>query len=126
MGLFGGSSSKSYSTTIMEDHRVIAEESEIMVGSGANVAVSYPGSVIVEQQAEVRDVEVLIQQYTPEVQRTVEQVVETFAESTKEVTETLGQKLLTTEQGVASILPEMAKYFAIAVVLIVVARKVWK
>lgn len=124
MGLFGGSSSKSYSTTLMQDQRVIAEEAEIMVGSGANVAVSYPGSVIVEQQAVVGDI--VIQEYTPAVQQTISQVVETFAETSKEVTEVLGEKLLTTQQGVASILPEMAKYVALAVVVIVVARKVWK
>lgn len=124
MGLFGGSTSKSYSTTMQQDQRVIAEEAEIMVGSGANVAVSYPGSVIVERQAEVGDI--VIQEYTPEVQKTVQKVVETFAETSQEVTEALGEKLLTTQQGVASILPEMAKYVAIAVVVIIVARKVWK
>lgn len=123
MGLFGGSTSKSYSTSIQEDNRVIAEEAEIMVGSGANVAVSYPGSIIIERQAEVGDI--VIQEYTPEVQKTVANVVETFAETSKEVTEVLGQKLLTTQQGVASILPEMAKYIALAVVAVVVARKVW-
>lgn len=124
MGLFGGSSSSSWSQTIQQDQRVIAEDAEILVGSGANVAVSYPGSVIVEQRANVGDI--LIQEFTPEVQATVAQVVETFAETSQEVTEALGEKLLTTQQGVASILPEMAKYIMVAVVVIVVARKVWK
>ena len=124
MSLFGGSSSKSYSTTIQEDNRVFAEEAEIMVGSGANVAVSYPGSIIVERQGVVGDI--VIQEFTPQVQKTIAQVVETFAETSQEVTEVLGQKLLTTQQGVASILPEMAKYIALAVVAVVVARKVWK
>lgn len=124
MGLFGGSTSKSYSSTIQQDQRVIAEEAEIMVGSGANVAVSYPGSVIVERQAEVGDI--LIQEFTPEVQETVGKVIETFARTSQEVTEALGEKLLTTQQGVASILPEMAKYVAIASICIIVARKIWK
>ena len=124
MGLFGGSSSTSLSTTMMEDSRTIAEEAEILVGSRANVAVSYPGSVIIERQAKVGDI--VVQEFTPEVQQTVARVVETFAETSREVTEALGEKLLTTQQGVASILPEMAKYVALAVVVVVVARKVWK
>lgn len=124
MGLFGGSSSKSYSTTIMQDQRLTAEEAEVQVGAGANVALSYPGSVVVGQKANVGDI--LVQEFTPQVQETVGQVVETFAETSRKVTEVLGEKLLTTEQGVASILPEMAKYVVIAVIVIVVARKVWE
>ena len=122
MGLFGGSSSKSYSTTIQEDNRVIAEEAEVM--AGADAVVTMPGSVLVGTNANVGDI--LVQEYTPEVQRTVAQVIDTFSETSKEVTEVLGEKLLTTQQGVASILPEMAKYIMVAVVVIVVARKVWK
>ena len=134
MALFGGSSSKSYSTTIMQDQRVIADEAEVLAGAGA--VVSMPTSIQISSplikverskgniQTEIGDI--IFQQYTPEVQKTVQQVVETFAEASQEVTEVLGEKLLTTQQGVASILPEMAKYILIAVVVIVVARKVWK
>lgn len=134
MGIFGGSSSKSYSTTIMQDQRVIAEEAEVLAGAGA--VVSMPSSLQISSplvkverskgaiRTEIGDI--VFQQYTPEVQKTVEQVVETFAETSQEVTEVLGEKLLTTQQGVASILPEMAKYIALAVVVIVIARKVWK
>jgi len=122
MGLFGGSSSTSLSTTVMQDQRVIAEEAEVLAGAGA--VVSMPGSIVVGQQAAVGDI--LIQEYTPEIQKTVGQVVETFAESTKEVTQVLGTKLLQTQQGVASILPQMATYGLIALVVIVVAGKVWK
>jgi len=122
MGLFGGSSSKSYSTSIMQDQRVIAEEAEVLAGAGA--VVSMPGSLVVGPSAQVGDI--LIQEYTPEIQKTVAQVVETFAESTQEVTQVLGTKLLQTQQGVASILPQMAVYGVIALVVIVVAGKVWK
>jgi len=136
MGLFGGSSSSSFSETIQQDQRVIAEEAEVLAGAGAVVSMpgsivvgtkavaALPGSVLVGTKAKVGDI--VIQEYTPEVQRTIAQVVETFAETSQEVTEVLGEKLLTTQQGVASILPEMAKYVAIAVVVIIVARKVWK
>ncbi len=125
MGLFGGSSSKSYSTTLVQDQRVIAEEAEIMAGAGANVVVSMPQSIAISPQAQISG-DVILQPFSPEIRATVAQVVETFAETSKEVTEVLGQKLLVTQQGVASILPEMAKYIAIAVVAIVVAGKVWK
>jgi len=125
MGLFGGSSSKSYSTTTMMDQRVIAEEAEILAGAGANVVVSMPQSIAISPQAQIGG-DVILQPFSPEIRETVSQVVETFAETSKEVTEVLGQKLLTTQQGVASILPEMVKYIAIAAVAIIVARKVWK
>lgn len=125
--LFGGgggstSTSTSWSQTIQQDQRVTAEDAELVAGAGA--VVSLPGSVAVASQANVGDI--MIQPYTPEIQKSVAQIVETFAESTQEVTEVLGEKLLTTQQGVASILPAMAKYMAVAVVAIVVARKVWK
>lgn len=124
MGLFGGSSSKSYSTTIQEDNRVIAEEAEILAGADSSVVVSYPQSVAIAPYAEVGDV--IIQPFSPEIKETFDEVIQTFSESTVRVTEVLGEKLITTQQGVASILPEMAKYVAIAVVVIVVARGIWK
>ncbi len=122
MGLFGGSSSKSYSTSIMQDQRVAAEEVETQVGAYADVAM--PGSIKISPHAKVGDI--LIQEYTPEVQETISEVVETFAETSERVTEVLGTKLLQTQQGIASILPQMAVYGVIAVVVIVVAGKIWK
>ncbi len=122
MGLFGGSSSKSYSTTIMQDQRVTAEEAEVVIGAGADV--SLPGSLKIGQKAIVGDI--LIQEYTPAVQATVEQAIETFAETSKEVTSVLGEKLIETQQGVASILPKMALYGVIGLVVYLVAQRVWK
>lgn len=122
MGLFGGSSSKSYSTTLMQDQRVVAEEAEVVVGAGA--AVSMPGAIQIGQQAKVGDI--LVQEYTPAVQKTVEQVVETFAETSQEVTEVLGEKLIETQQGVASILPKLAVYGVIGLVVYLVAQRIWK
>ena len=74
MGLFGGSSSKSYSTTIMEDHRVIAEEAEILAGAGSAVTISYPESVAVAPQAVVGDI--VIQPFSPGVQQTISELIE--------------------------------------------------
>ena len=122
MGLFGGSSSKSYSTSIMQDQRVIAEEAEVLAGAGA--VVGMPSSIIVGPQAAVGDI--LIQEYTPEMQTTIADVVGMAAKTSKEVTQVLGTKLLQTQQGVASILPQIAVYGLIAVIVIVVAGKVWK
>jgi len=95
MGLFGGSTSKSYSTTIQEDHRVIAEEAEILAGSGANVVVSYPQSVAVSPYAEVGDI--VVQPYSPEVRQTVSELIETVQlVSTKTIpvlAETFGESI---------------------------------
>lgn len=122
MGLFGGSSSKSYSTTVMQDQRVTAEEAEVVIGAGAKVAL--PGSLQIGQSAKVGDI--LIQEYTPAIQATVAKVVETFAETSQEVTEVLGEKLIETQQGVASILPKMGLYAVIGLVVYIVAQRVWK
>lgn len=122
MGLFGGSSSKSYSTTIMQDQRVTAEEAEVVIGAGADVAL--PGAFKIGPQAKVGDI--LIQEYTPAVQESVEKVIETFAETSREVTEVLGEKLIETQQGVASILPKMAVWGIVGLVVYFVAQRVWK
>ena len=119
---FGGSSSKSYSTTLMQDQRVTAEEAEVVVGAGA--AVSMPGSIQIGQQTKVGDI--LIQEYTPAVQATVEQAIETFAETSQEVTEVLGEKLIETQQGVASIIPKMGVWVVAGLVIYFVAQRIWK
>jgi len=122
MALFGGSSSKSYSTTVMQDQRVTAEEAEVVVGAGAKVAL--PGALQIGQSAKVGDI--LIQEYTPAVQATVAKVVETFAETSQEVTEVLGEKLIETQQGVASIVPKMAVWGVVGLVVYLIAQRVWK
>ncbi len=120
MGLFGGSSSKSYSTTLMQDQRIVAEEAEVMIGAGA--AVSMPGSIQIGQQAEVGSI--LVQEYTPAIQATVAKVIETFAETSQEVTEVLGEKLIETQQGVASILPKLGLYGIVGLVVYLVAQRI--
>lgn len=122
MGLFGGSSSKSYSTTLMQDMRVVAEEADVVVGAYADVAM--PGALQISEHAQVGDI--LIQEYTPEVQQTIAQVVETFAETSQEVTEVLGEKLIETQQGIASILPKMAVWGVVGLVVYFIAQRVWK
>ena len=122
MGLFGGSSSKSYSTTLMQDQRVVAEEAEVVIGAGAQVAM--PGGFQIGPEAKVGDV--LIQEYTPAVQATVEKAIGTFAETTQEVTEVLGEKLIETQQGVASILPKLAVWVVAGLAVYFVAQRVWK
>lgn len=120
MGLFGGSSSKSYSTTIMQDQRVMAEEAEVIIGAGADV--SLPGSLKIGERAVVGDI--LIQEFTPAIQQTIAQVVETFAETSRGVTEVLGQKLIETQQGVASMIPRLAVYGLIGAVVYIVAKRI--
>jgi hypothetical protein len=48
--------------------------------------------------------------------------IQGYIETSKEVTEHLGQKLQETQLGQAAILPGVAKYIAIAVVVLLVAR----
>jgi len=122
MALFGGSSSKSYSTTLMQDQRVTAEEAEVVVGAGAQVTM--PGSIQIGQSAKVGDV--IFQEFTPEIQETISQVVGTFAQTSQEVTEVLGEKLIETQQGVASIIPKMGVWVVAGLVIYFVAQRIWK
>jgi len=124
MGLFGGSSSKSYSTTIMQDQRVTAEEAEVVIGAYADVAMPGGFKMALERSKVYGDI--LIQEYTPEIQATVAQVVETFAETSQEVTEVLGEKLIETQQGVASILPKLAVWVVAGLAVYFVATRVWE
>jgi len=54
------------------------------------------------------------------------QAISETSERSEQVTELLGEKLQETQLGQAAILPGMAKYLLIAVVVIVLARKVLK
>jgi len=124
MALFGGSSSKSTSKTYMTDSRVTAEEVGVQVGASADVAM--PGAFKMELGSRAQVGDIIIQEYTPAVQASVEKVVETFAETSQEVTEVLGEKLIETQQGVASILPKMGGYALIGLVVYIVAQRIWK
>ena len=135
---------KSYSWTEMRDQRMMLEEAWIVAGPEAEVEVTQalPGSVVVAREATVGDI--VVQEYTPEVQQTIGELIKSFtqtmgrtaetysqaigqtAETGMKTTELLGEKLHETQVGTASILPGMAKYLLIAVVVIVVAGKVLK
>ena len=139
---------KSWSQTIMKDQRLVLEEAQIVAAPEAVLTVTqaYPGSVAVAEKATVGDI--VVQEYTPEIQKTVGELIESVklvsqetiptlvesfsaamgktAETSMKVTEVLGEKLQETQVGTASILPGVAKYLLIAAVVIVVAGKVWK
>ena len=135
---------KSWSQTIMKDQRLTLEEAQIVAApeSVLTVTQALPGSVAVAEGAIVGDV--VIQEYTPLVQQTIGELIESFtgtmrktaetysqaigqtAETSMKVTEVLGEKLQETQMGTASILPGVAKYLLIAVVVIIIARKVIK
>lgn len=123
----------SYSTTIMKDQRMVLEEAQVVAAPESVITFTqaYPGSVAVASSAKVGDI--IVQEYTPEVQQTIAELIESFsgtmsktAETSLKVTEVLGEKLQETQAGTASILPGVAKYVLIAVVVIIVAGKVWK
>lgn len=66
----------SYSQTIMKDQRVVAEGAQVVTApeSTLEFTQSYPGSLAVGSGASVGDV--IFQEYTPEVQETVCQLIE--------------------------------------------------
>lgn len=63
---------KSWSSTIMEDKRIAVEEVDYLAGADAVMAL--PSSVAVGAGAQVGDV--LVQQFTPEVQQTIGKLIE--------------------------------------------------
>lgn len=160
----------SWSQTIMKDQRLTLEEAQIVAApeSVLTVTQALPGSVAIAEGAAVGDV--VIQEYSPEVQKTVGKLIESvdivsqqtipslfesfnlvttgivrsFGDLIKETsgiygqaiskqaetsiitTELIGEKLQETQLGQASILPGVAKYLLIAVVVIIIAGKVIK
>lgn len=76
---------KSWSTTIMQDQRIAVEEAGVIAGVESVLAM--PSSVAVGAGAEVGDVK--IQQYTPEVQRTIGKLIESVDIVSQETIPTL-------------------------------------
>ena len=120
---------KSWSQTIMKDQRTVIEEAQIFAAPESDLTVTQalPGSVAIGERAVVGDI--VVQEYSPGVQKTVGQLIDSFsmaigqsAETSQKVTEVLGEKLQQTQVGSASILP----LILIAAVVVVVAGKVWK
>lgn len=66
----------SYSSTIMQDQRVVAEGAQVVTGPESILAFTqaYPGSVAVGESASVGDI--VFQEYTEEVGKTVGQLIE--------------------------------------------------
>lgn len=161
---------KSWAQTIMKDQKVTIDEAQIFAApeSVLTVTQALPGSVAVAEGASVGDV--LIQEYTPEVEKTVGKLIESVdvvsqktiptlfesfnlvtsgvvksfgdliketsgiygqaigkqAETSMVTTQLIGEKLQETQLGQAAILPGIAKYLLIAVVVIIVGGKVLK
>lgn len=112
----------SYSTTIMKDQRVYAEEA--LVVAAPESVLTMPHSVAVAASAKVGDI--IFNEFPLEAQQTIEQLVETFESSQRAQQAVIPEITKTIAQGTASVLPEMAKYLLVAVVVIVVAGRVWK
>lgn len=119
----------SFSQTIMKDQRVIAEEA--LVVAAPESVLSMPRSVAIGASAKVGDI--IFHEFPLEAQQTIEQLVETVEASQQaQVAALLAQQKVIPEitktitQGQASVLPEIGKYLLIAVVVVVVAGKVWK
>jgi len=113
----------------MKDQRLVAEEA--LVVAAPESVLTMPRSVAVGMQATVGDI--IFHEFPLSAQQTIEQLVETVETSQQaQVAALLAQQKIIPEitktitQGTASVLPEIGKYLLIAVVVIVVARKVWK
>jgi len=112
----------SWSQTVMKDQRVIAEEA--LVVAAPESVLTMPRSVAVGASAKVGDI--IFHEFPLEAQQTIEQLVETVKTSQQVQMAAIPEITKTITQGQASVLPEIGKYLLIAVVVIVVAGKVWK
>jgi len=119
----------SYSQTIMQDQRIAVEQADVI--AGVESVLTMPRSVAVGASARVGDI--IFHEFPLEAQQTIEQLVETVETSQQaQVAALLAQQRAIPEitrtiaQGTASVLPEIGKYLLIAVVVIVVAGKVWR
>lgn len=120
----------SYSSTIMKDQRVMAEEA--LVVAAPESVLTMPRSVAVGMQATVGDI--IFHEFPVEAQQSISELVEMVESSQKTQVEALQaqqqaqQRVIpeitkTIAQGQASVLPEIAKYILIAVAVIVVAGR---
>lgn len=133
------------------------EEAQIVTAPESVLTMTQPGSVLIGTKATVGDI--VVQEYTPAVQQTIGELIESVnivsqetiptlfesfnlvttglvksfgesigkqAETSMATTQLIGEKLQETQLGQASILPGVAKYLLIAVVVIVIAGKVLK
>lgn len=138
----------SSSQTIQEDKSIaISGDAEVLTGADAITAL--PTSVVIADSPGVTVGNITFEQFPEAVENSVAALVgvvetsvlagsdlsretarlqiesqELIARSTLQSNQALAQKLKETEQGAASMLPEIAKYVAIAAVVIVVASRV--
>ena len=113
---------RSWSQTIMKDQRVVAEEAQVIAAPES--VLTMPRSVAVGASAQVGDI--IFHEFPLEAQQTIEQLVETVQTSQRVQQAAIPEITKTIAQGTASVLPEMAKYLLVAVVVIVVAGRIWK
>jgi len=112
----------SFAQTIMKDQRVVAEEA--LVVAAPESVLTMPHSVAIASQASVGDI--IFHEFPAEAQQSIEQLVESVQTSQQAQIAAFPEMTKTIAQGTASVLPEMAKYLLIAVVVVVVVGKVWR
>jgi len=86
----------------MQDQRIVAEGAQAVVGPDATLAFtqSYPGSVAIGASASVGDI--MFQEYTPAVQQTVEQLIESVNIVSQETIPTLFESFNLVTEGLVS------------------------
>ncbi len=89
----------SYSSTIMQDQRIVAEGAQAVVGPDASLAFTqaYPGSVAVGAGASVGDI--VFEEYTPLVAETVGKLIESVELVHTETIPTLVESFNIAQQG---------------------------
>jgi len=89
----------SYSSTIMKDQRVVLEEAQVVAApeSKLEFTQAYPGSMAVAGTSSVGDI--VFQEYTPEVQKTVGELIESVELVHTETIPTLVESFNLTQQG---------------------------
>jgi len=112
----------SYAQTIMKDQRLVLEEA--LVVAAPESVLTMPHSVAVGASAKVGDI--IFHEFPAEAQQSIEQLVKTVETSQRAQIAAIPEMTKTIAQGQASIVPEMAKYLLIAVVVVVVVGKVWR
>lgn len=96
----------SYSSTIMKDQRVVAEEAQVVAApeSVLTFTQAYPGSVAVAGTSSVGDI--LFQEYTPEVRKTMGDLIESVELVHTETIPTVVESFNLTAQGLFESLSE--------------------
>ncbi|MBA7518556.1 hypothetical protein ES705_10627 [subsurface metagenome] len=126
MGLFGGSSKKTYTTSTtnltQEDKSVkVGGDAEIVLGAEAKLSVAEPGGVVLDAP-DTSGGDIVFNQFPEAVAGTVSELVKSVETTTGYLGEALGRQQI----GGETVLPKIVLYLTVGVGVMLIASRMFK